>query len=220
MPPIYSGGSIRAYYRQFWRWFYSHHNLPRPQLYGGGARGFTTDQNWGGYPFGSHGIWIGLAFSGTGRNRRRVVKIEAYSDDIHDPNWQIILQNVQAGTAAVNLWTQLTNIVHRHRLASAIRTGPGVYSIRNARGIVRPAFAATAVPQAGGPVPNHPSFGKRPTQPEPQALSIERCGKAGRVCAFHEDAFNLRDAADVQRMADWMHQSLLVYTAALAQVLP
>lgn len=220
MPPTYTHAPIAKFYAAFWTWFHAHYGIAPLRLYGGAGGGPTTNQSWGGWQRNATGVWAGVAFSGTMHGGQRVVKVELYSSQAGTHSWGTVLAAVQAGTpAASTLWTGLQHHVHRHTQATAVVGGPGVYGIRTATGVL--GHAATAVPAAHhGPVPQGAQFGQDPTVAVPSAISIERGGLAGRVCAFHEDVFDLTDAADVQRMADWMHQSLLVYTAALAQILP
>lgn len=220
MPPTYTHAPISSFYAAYWAWFHAQYRIAPLQLYGGAGNGPTTHQSWGGWQRNATGVWAGVAFSGNMHGGQRVVKVELYSSQAGTHAWGNVLAAVQAGTpAASHLWTGLQQHVHRHAQATEIAGGPGVYSIRTAARVL--GHAATAVPAPhNGAVPQGNQFGLRPTAAVPSAVSIERGGLAGRVCAFHEDVFDLTDAADVQRMADWMHTSLLVYRDALAQILP
>jgi hypothetical protein len=217
MPPTYTGAPIASFYAAYWTWFHAHYQIAPLHLYGGAARGPTTDESWGGWQRHAIGVWAGVAFSGNMRHQR-VVKVELYTGDICAPNWATVLAAVQAASPAAGpLWAGLQHHVHRHMRASPVAGGPGVYAVRGATGVTG---NASTVPAKQGPVPAGPSFGPGPTVAVPHAVSVERGGAAGRVCAFHRDVFDLRDERQVQRMADWMAASLRVYAGALAQLLP
>lgn len=219
MPPTFTHPHIDQFYAAFWTWFHAHYGIAPLELYGGGARGRTTDESWGGWQRNATGVWVGIGFSGN-LGRRRVVKVELYVDDVIGAAWASILAAVQVGSPpATPLWAGLQHHVHRHPRARAANA-PGVYCIRDATGVSPLGHAPSAIPGPHGPVPTHASFGCSPKMPLANAVSIERPADAGRICAFHEQAFDLTDEADVLRMADWMHHSLQVYTNALAQLLP
>lgn len=220
MPPTFTGTPIGVFYAAFWAWFHAHYGVAPLRRFGGPARGPVVNSSWGGWQRNMTGVYAGVGFSG-GKEHVRVAKVELYADDVASPAWARVLHAVTYSTTGSNaLWSGLASHVHRHASASPIKGSPGVYSIRDAAGVSALGYAPTAVPTLTGPVPSRAEFGSRPTSAVVGAVGIERCGKAGRVCAFHQDVFDLTNAADVQRMADWMHQSLLVYTAALAQILP